>query len=166
MPTFSSTRRCLVMAWRVRRDPRERAAMEQGSPALSRATSARRVASPSAAKTGAWDVLCLRGDMALDMVHLLRPAALVHAKGLGAARGGDLVEAGFRDGQQRAAGGLLETEFHERGGLGRVIHEGIDVIRVPGIGKEPFRLYFLNGDLPLQVFIAGISDLAAGDPAA
>src|ERR1700751_3567703 len=83
MPARSRTPRCLVMAWRVSLDSSESWEMEQGSPEQGLATRARRVLSPSAAKTRArafglavmrLRILC---DMALDVLHLFGPAPVV-----------------------------------------------------------------------------------------
>jgi hypothetical protein len=63
-PAPSSTRRCLVTAWRVRRVPSVSRAIERGSPSTSLASSNSRVSSPSAANTAALDLSCaasLRG---------------------------------------------------------------------------------------------------------
>src|SRR5207247_7749175 len=97
-------------------------AIDCGPPADSRATSARRVRSPSAAKTGAARarpaVAALGRDMPLDVLHLLRPAPLVHPEGLGAAGHRDAVEAGLDHAELRSAGDLLQAELDQGGGLG------------------------------------------------
>ena len=49
-PACSRTRRCLVMAWRVRLEPSESWAMERGWASESLVTRASRVSSPRAAK--------------------------------------------------------------------------------------------------------------------
>src|SRR3569833_898303 len=54
MPACSRTPRCLVMAWRVSFESRERSEIELGWPEQRRATRASRVLSPSAAKTQAF----------------------------------------------------------------------------------------------------------------
>src|ERR1700736_1169572 len=116
--------------------------MEHGRPRQSFATSDSRVSSPSAAKTGAfasrWAAILLRflGDMALDVLHLLCPTAVIHAKRFEAAVAGDFVEAGFCDHKQRAGRGLLQPEFDERGRLLRIVFVGIHGIGMPGEGKE------------------------------
>src|SRR3954465_148266 len=72
MPARSRTPRCLVMAWRVSLESSASWEMEAGSPEQSRATSARRVLSPNAAKTRALALglavmrLGVLRDMALD----------------------------------------------------------------------------------------------------
>src|SRR5579863_4739189 len=101
MPARSRTPRCLVMAWRVSFESSASCEMELASPEQSRATSARRVLSPSAAKTRArafglavmrLRILC---DMAVDVPHLFCPAAIVPAECLGTPVGGDAVKAGL-----------------------------------------------------------------------
>src|ERR1700733_8508418 len=100
IPAFSSTRRCLVIAWRVTFEPSASCEIDRRSPAQSLASSDNLVSSPRAAKTGA----CARcaatrlpalPDMALDVLHLLGPAPIVHAEGFRAPAARDLVEAGF-----------------------------------------------------------------------
>src|SRR5262249_26175683 len=105
--------------------------MERVSPLHSAETSARRVSSPSAAKTAA----CCRRlaalasplgrDMFLDVLHLRRPTPIVHAERLGPAVGGNPVEARLGQAQQRAGGGLLEAELDQRWRLLRVVLVGI-----------------------------------------
>jgi len=68
--------------------------------------------------------------------HLLRPTAVIPAECFRAAVARDLVEAGLREQKQRAAGGLLQLEFDERGVSFRIVRFGIDGIRVPGEGKS------------------------------
>src|SRR3982751_4531100 len=84
-PARASTSRCFVMAWRVRRECCVSSEMEHGCPADSRARSARRVASPRAAKSkcggGTGRRLLLVRDIVFDVLDLLRPAAVVHAEG-------------------------------------------------------------------------------------
>src|SRR6266850_2988995 len=101
--------------------------------------------------------------MLLDILHLLCPAAVIHAECFEAAVAGDFVEAGLSEQKQRAARCLLQPEFDERGRLLRVIYFGIDGIRVPGEGKEPFRLHFLHDGLPFDVLVARIGNLATRD---
>lgn len=94
-----STRRCFVMAWRVRREPRVSCEMECGRRSPSLASSDSRVSSPSAAKTGACvhrlvdERLGPLRDMVGDVLHLDGPAAIVLAEGKVAAIGRQLVEA-------------------------------------------------------------------------
>src|SRR5271169_3876166 len=114
--------------------------MEQGCPAQSFATRDSRVGSPSAANMGARACSLARrlrkGDMFLDVFHLLGPTAVVHAEGLEVAIAGDLVEAGLGEPKQCAVLGLLQPEFDECRSLFRVVFLGIDGIRMPGKGKE------------------------------
>src|SRR5688572_22247647 len=126
-PAFASTCRCLVTAWRVMSVPEVSCAIDF-APLLHRnATSRSRVSSPSAAKTGA----ALRNpalrsggltrNMFLDVFHLSVPTLAVLAERLHAPVRRHLVEAGFYDGQQRAALHVLELEHDQRGRLRRVI---------------------------------------------
>jgi len=66
---------------------------------------------PSAANTGAWlarfATSSLGPDMALDVLHLLRPAAFVPAEGFQAKVPGELVETGLNKAKQRAVLGVL-----------------------------------------------------------
>src|SRR5208337_4871202 len=93
-----STRRCLVTACRVSREPAVRWAMDADCPELSRATSASRVLSPNAAKStacaGRLDGARLGffRDISLDILHLLCPAAVVSAQGVGAPFGRNSFE--------------------------------------------------------------------------
>src|ERR1700674_2345704 len=164
-PAPARTSRCFVIAWRVTADPAVSRTIDCGPPAHSRATSASRVSSPSAAKTGPARarpaVLALCGDMPLDVLELLGPALVVHAEGLGAARGRYLVEARLGHGELRAAGDLLETELHESRRLARIVHAGLDRVRMPAVGEQalgidPFDRYFHH-----QVLVARRSDFAS-----
>src|SRR5579859_878560 len=99
-PAPSSTRRCLVMAWRVRGEPSASLEIDWGGPLASLPTSDSRVPSPSAAKSEARSSGVARRsaralDMALDVRHLLGPAPLVHAEGLDPALRGQGVEPGL-----------------------------------------------------------------------
>src|SRR5438034_299710 len=104
-PASASTRRCLVMACRETADFTLIRAIDSGPLVDSRISSCSRVASPSAANSGA--ASCARraasGDMGGDVAELFGPAALVHAERLVLAFRRQLVEAGLDDGQQRAA---------------------------------------------------------------
>src|SRR5438105_11428155 len=119
MPARSNTPRCLVIAWRVSFDSSDSWAMEQGSPEQSLATRARRVLSPSAAKTRArafglavmrLRILC---DMALDILHLFCPAAVIPAKCLVAPVSRNAVEAGLSECQQCTSRNRFQPKFDE-----------------------------------------------------
>src|ERR1700730_2846590 len=118
--------------------------MEHGRPLQSFATSDSRVSSPSAAKTGAfasrWAAILLRflGDMALDVLHLLCPTAVIHAKRFEAAVAGDFVEAGFCD--QRGSGSAATFWLHVRTGLGREVTSALGRAELAvdaGVMKRP-----------------------------
>ena len=51
--------------------------------------------------------------MNFDILHLLDPAAVIHAKSFQAALTGDFVEAGLGDPKQRSGWGLFQSEFDE-----------------------------------------------------
>src|SRR5579863_2946772 len=142
--------------------------MERGSPAASAATSDSRVSSPSAANTAA----CWRRraappsmparDMAGDVLQLLGPAAVVHAQRIAVAVWRQLVEAGLDDRETRAAGDLLEVEFHQRRNLLRVIGLRIDGVGMPGEAEQPLALHALHHHLHAQVLVARVGDLSGG----
>jgi hypothetical protein len=67
--------------------------------------------------------------MALDVLQLLCPTAVIHAECFEAAVAGDFVESGLREQKQCAARGLLQPEFDERGRLLRIICLWIDGIK-------------------------------------
>src|SRR5213592_2735425 len=98
------------------RAPAPRCTVDSGPSAPRRATRPRRVASPSAANNGAAAprpalAALARRDMTRDVLHLLGPAAVVHAERLGAARRRDAVEARFDDAEERTLVGVLEAEL-------------------------------------------------------
>src|ERR1700704_1921837 len=80
-------------------------------------------------------------DMALDVLHLLSPAAVIHTERLRAAVRGHFVEAGLGEQQQGSAGGLLQPELHQRGGLLRIVHLRIDAVWMPGKAEETLHLH-------------------------
>src|ERR1700694_6026105 len=140
--------------------------MERGSPPDSVVTSDRRVRSPTAAKTAAW---CRRfavlvslpmRDMALDVLHLLSPAAVIHTERFRTAGGGHFVEARLGEQQHSPGGGLLQPELDQRGCLLRVVHLRIDAVRMPGEAEEPLGLDLLHHGLPADMLVAGDGDLA------
>src|SRR5262245_2060961 len=109
IPAATSACRCFVTAWRVTGAPAVRSTMVDGPSEESRATSPRRVSSPSAAKTGAAPasaapVALCRRDMTLDVQHLLGPAAFVHPERLVASCLRQPVEPGLDDGEACTAG--------------------------------------------------------------
>src|SRR6185436_14476962 len=147
-PAPASTSRCLVTACRVTLAPWVRRVMESGPLVPSRLTSASRVASPSAAKMGAAcstrSAAALRRDIALDVLHLLGPAAIVHAKRFRAARERNVLEAGLAQQQPRAARRLLQAELHQGGRLFGVVHLRIDRVGVPAIREIALGFHLLN----------------------
>src|SRR2546430_5355426 len=106
--------------------------MERGCPRESLATSDSRVSSPKAAKTraGAFRLTAMAlgrlRDMALNILHLLRPAAVISPERFQAPMSGELVEAGLGEHQQSSLRGFLQPEFDEGGRLLRVIEVRFD----------------------------------------
>src|SRR5580704_1392053 len=98
--------------------------------------------------------------MDLDVLHLLRPTAIIHTKRLTPAVRGNFIEARLRKLQQRTSSGFLKFEFDQSGCFARVVLLGIDRIGVPGEGEEPLVLHLLNNRLPSEVFVPRIGDLA------
>src|SRR5512142_1294783 len=96
-------RRCFLIAWRVTSEPSVSRESDIGPSRHSRATTASRVGSPSAANTGAdaaestrgASLLGLPGDIRVDVPDLRGPSLVVHAAGLVAPRQWDRVEAGL-----------------------------------------------------------------------
>src|SRR3546814_9567052 len=70
--------------------------------------------------------------MALDVLHLLGPTAVVHAEGLVAAVRGDAVEARLGHRQQGAVAARLETELDQGRRLVGVVDARLDRVRMPG----------------------------------
>src|SRR5262245_32374677 len=104
----------------------------------------RRVSSPSAAKTGALPrpaaAVRARADMLRDVLQLLRPAAVVHAEGLGATSGRDAVEARLDQRQARARRRVFQAELDERGRLLRVVDLRVDRVGMPAVGEQALGL--------------------------
>src|SRR3546814_1192725 len=137
-PAAASTRRCLVIAWRLSALSRPSSVIERCALSPSLPTSARRVGSPRAANTTAAlearrdqrDRAMRRRaslDMALDVLHLLGPTAVVHAEGLVAAVRWDAVEARFGHRQQGENGRARGRWAGRRGGEGGVRTDGCGV---------------------------------------
>src|SRR3982074_1260300 len=99
-------------------------------------------------------------DMALDVLHLLSPAAVIHTERFRAAVRGHFVEAGLGEQQQSSAGGPLQPELDQRGWLLRVVHLRIDAVRMPGEAEETLGLDRLYDRLPADMLVAGVGDLA------
>src|SRR5262245_43315145 len=149
--------------------PTLRLAMDCGPCEERRATSRRRVSSPSAAKMGAarssltWGlpVLCRRlVDILLDVLHLLVPAFLVAAVGFQPACQRDALEPGFHDREPGTFGDVLEFKNHQSGRLGVVIDARLTSAGMPTPRQDPFRLHAFDGDLEGIVLVAWMSYLA------
>src|SRR5262249_41297187 len=159
MPASSSTRRCLLIACRVRCEPCANCEIERGDPATSVATRPRRVASPRAAKTAARPSTSAALDMGCDVRPLLAPAPLVHAVGLKPTFLWNGIEARFGEDEERPLTLWLEPEFDPGGRLRCVVDRGVDGVGMPGKRKQTFGLHGLNHGLPFHMFITRIGDL-------
>src|SRR6186713_486052 len=115
MPARSSTRRCFVTPCRVRSRPSASWAIERGWPSTRRPTSFNRVASPSAAKTGAGFFgarTALGLDILSDVLGLDVPSLRVRAQRVNAALVvGNVVESRLRDYELRPALRRLQLEL-------------------------------------------------------
>src|SRR5262245_10907280 len=153
-PARDSTSRCFLTACRETGDALLRRTMDSGPCVVSRTSSRRRVASPTAANTGAASRTCraapLRLDLAFVVLRLLGPALGVHPEGLCAAAGRELVEARLHHAQLRSSDHGLETELDKRGGLLRVGLLRIDRVGMPAQGEERLGLHLLHQGAELQ----------------
>ncbi len=135
-----------------------------GGPLPIRVSIESRVSSPSAANTAARVLSAAAAlgilEVLLDVLDLCGPAAVVHAIGLRAPVRGDLVEAALDDTQTRAVCRRLECELDQRLRLPRVVDVGIDRVGMPGQREQPFRLHLLDDDVPANVLVTRICDLA------
>src|SRR5262249_46503260 len=155
-PAAASAWRCLVTACRVIRVPLVSLVIERGPASPSRVTMRSRVASPSAAKTGASSSSLTARDrditsshrggvghlteILVDELRLNPPALRVGIEGFGAAVERNLIEARLRDRQHRAPRSLFELEDNECRRLLRVVDVRIDRIGMPSIGEQPLWL--------------------------
>src|SRR5438093_7137527 len=159
-PASCNTRRCFVIAWRVSVEPSVRRAIETRDPRLSFVRSFSRVASPRAANIGAFlrrsrpPLSRLAGDMGLDVLHLLGPAAAVHPERLIAPRRRARVESRLRDDQHRSRRRLFEPELDQRGRLLPVVLLRIHGLPSPRDGELPLRHHLLDLDLHGHVLVA------------
>src|SRR3954467_8600230 len=103
----------------------------------------------------------LRRDIALDVLHLLGPAAFVPEEGFRAPRERNVLEARFAHAQPRAARNLLQMELHQGSGLSRVVHVRVDGVRVPAIRKIALGLDLLHLQLEAQVLMTLAGDAAS-----
>src|SRR5207302_8933959 len=148
-PAVASTLRCLVTAWRVTADPAVSRVIDRGPSELSRATSASRVSSPSAANIGAARatsrVLPLYRDISRDVRELLRPARVVHPECLGTPCQRDAIGACMEHGELGASRDFLELVFDQGGRFTRVVHFEIVPAWKPAIRNRARRLHSLDG---------------------
>src|SRR5262245_55104401 len=164
MPAPSSTRRCLLIACRVRREPCASCEIERGDPATSVVTRPRRVASPSAANTAARPSSSAALDMGSNVLHLLAPSPVIHAVGLKPPRFRNGIEARFADDKERPLTLRRKPEFHPGGRLLAVIKRGVDGVGMPGEGEQTLGLHGFDHDLPFYMFVARIGDLGTRHP--
>src|SRR3979411_1106116 len=92
--------------------------------------------------------------MALDVLHLLSPAAVIHTERSRAAGRGRFVRPALGEQKQSSAGGPLQPELDQRGWLLRVVHLRIDAVRVPGEAEETLGLDLLYDRLPADMRVA------------
>src|SRR5690348_11973230 len=158
------------MACRLSGWPSLSCAIERREPSQSRATRASRVGSPSAENTFAapadWRAIlaCALAAMAArvrhgfdvqaDVLHLLRPALVVHAERFRTATGRNALEARFGQGQHGACTGGFEAELDQRWRLGGVVDPRLDRVRMPAQRKQPLRLHPLHDGTPDDVLVA------------
>src|SRR5437868_17517 len=118
MPACSRTRRCLVTAWRVTREPVARPVIDIGPRSHRRETSWSRVASPRAAKTAA-EAFALRrtADVLREHFHHHAPTLLIVGEGFGAPLERDGIEAGLGEVEHDPVRRFLERENDEGGRL-------------------------------------------------
>src|SRR6516165_5250607 len=173
IPALSNTRRCFVIACRVSFDPSVNWAIERGSASHSFATSNSRVSSPSAAKIGAqtWRLpdarLALLRNVVFNVLHLLRPAAVIPAERLEPPVVRELIEARLRDHKQCSVCSLLESKFDQCSWFARIVRWRVRFLKGLGMrppeGKEPLGLHLLDERLPSDVLIARVGNLAPRD---
>src|ERR1700728_5001526 len=161
MRTRSSTRRCLVTAWRVSFVPSVSSAIEYRCPLHNLESSESRVSSPSAAKIAAFARALLGRFSGIDLnvFHLLRPPTIVPEQRLGAPLGGNLVKARLRYREQSPTRSGLQAELNQRGLLLRIIDFRVDRIGMPGKREERLRLDRPNHDLHPHMLVSGMSNL-------
>src|SRR5712692_6185595 len=156
-PTRSKASRWRVSAWRVTPVASLRREIESGPSAERRPSSPSRVVSPRAANTGAASgslraAAARLGDIRGELLRLSRPALVVHAVRLGAARERDAVEARLddRDRCALAVRDLVEPEFDQGRGLGRVVDLRVGGVGVPAVGEVVLRLDALDAQVERQ----------------
>src|SRR5271170_3969895 len=142
--------------------------MDSGPLSQRRATSRKRVSSPSAAKRGAEIQVAAaafglwRTDkVLLDQRHLYAPTLLVSGEGLRAPGKRDLIEAGLGDGQHDTIGNFLKRKGDERRRFGSVVDAGLHGAGMPPEREEPLGLDLLNRyfERDAFIFLLGASNL-------
>src|SRR5580700_11890826 len=142
----SSTRRCLLIAWRVTREPAVSWEMDIGPPSQRREMSHRRVRSPSAEKRSAEFLECapilelrLLDKVFLDEPGLHFPPTLVSFERFGAPSQRNLIEPGFGDRQQNTARGVRQIEFDQRRRLLGIVDALLHSVGMPAERDSPHR---------------------------
>src|SRR5207248_8011083 len=134
---WAGIRRCLGIACRATAEPAGRRVIDCGPLAPSRSTSASRVSSPSAAKSGAASAgsvdPVLGRDIARDVRELLSPALIVHTEGGGTTLRWNTIEARLHHRELRAVGDIGEVELDEGGRLVCIVHARLDGVRMPAV---------------------------------
>src|SRR5512147_125369 len=163
-PASSITRRCLVIAWRVIFVPAVKCVMDIGPSSESRATSRKRISSPSAAKIiaesfGCAELLWLSFlcKVRLDQFHDHAPTLFVGSKRLDTTFQRNPIESTFRHLQHDALRDLLKRKLDQRGRFLGVVDVWVDRIRMPTKGEQSLRLHALDGDLEWQSLILLLS---------
>src|SRR5438552_13399477 len=146
--------------------------MDIGPPADRRPSRRARVASPTAANNGtppgggscSATALPLR-DILRDLLDLPGPAVVVHAERFGTTGGRDAIKPGLDDRERGAAVCFLELELDQRRGLSRVVHGGIDGVRVPAIREVALRVDALDQYFQRHMLVAWYAKPAPDRPA-
>src|SRR3546814_13187633 len=87
-------------------------------------------------------------DMALDVLHLLGPTAVVHAEGLVAAVRGDAVEARFGHRPQGAVAAPLDAALDPARTIVGIVDARLHRLRMPGEREQLLRSPFIDPPAP------------------
>src|SRR5690242_21452133 len=95
-----------------------------------------------------------------DVLDLLAPTTVVHAKRFEPALAWELVETRLDDAQQGSDRDALQRKLDECRRLTGIILVGIDRARMPGEREQLLGLHFLDHGLPSEMLITGIDYLS------
>src|SRR5690242_2026251 len=167
-PESCITRKCLVTAWRVTPVPAVSLLMEADPCSQRRTTRRKRISSPRAANSAtelsnsvsAIGLRFLR-NVFLDELEDHAPTLLVGGEGFDAARGRNLVEAGFGHSEHDAVGYFFQGEFDERRRLFGIIYSRLSGIGVPAEGEQSLGLDPVDGNFErdMLILLLSLSDL-------